>query len=95
LFGVESNCLAIEPLSRPSSAASGKHQPVGLQQGFLLPERLLPVLRDRRRRNAAEEDSGHDATFAKAAHSLPKPELPALDQPLRSRWSPASAAPAS
>ncbi len=67
--GVQVELRARSSRSRPSSAASGDHRPVELQQGFLLPQRLLPVLRHGARRQ--------DASKARAS--------PARRDPLRRR----------
>ena len=57
------------------------HQPVDLQQGLFLPEGLLPVLRHRRRRQAAPPRAGHLATLGDIG-DLPEPvSLPSLERP--------------
>ena len=47
--GVKSNCVAVLPLG-DRARHQARNRPVRLQQGLLLPQRLLPELRDRARR---------------------------------------------
>ena len=51
--GRVSNCMAIEPLG-DGIRAQAAHQPIELQQGFLLHRWLLPELRDRSWRTLAQ-----------------------------------------
>ena len=50
--GVKSNCVAVVAAG-DRARHQARHRPVGLQQGFLLPQRLLPELRHRARRQGA------------------------------------------
>ena len=57
-------------------------RPVGLQQGLLLPQGLLPELRHRRGGRAAARAAGTSSVALRAVFPvLPAPELPALDRP--------------
>ena len=51
--GVKSNCVSVQPLA-DRMGPQAHHRPVELQQGLLLREGLLPVLRHRARREAEE-----------------------------------------
>ena len=51
--GVQSNCLSVEPVET-DARAQAPHRSVVVQQGLFLRERLLPELRDGRRRQAEE-----------------------------------------
>ena len=51
-------------------------QPVHLQQGFFLPERLLPEFCHCRRRDAAQEDRRRTSTCWRALPRWPNPNLP-------------------
>ena len=80
--GVKSNCVAVVA-ARDRARHQARHRPVGLQQGLLLPQRLLPELRDGARRQGAEGARSRvgDSGVASMLASLPEPKLPALDQP--------------
>ena len=54
---VQSNCVAVQPLET-EFGAQAPDRPVELQQGLLLREGLLPVLRDGARRQGQEGDAG-------------------------------------
>ena len=64
--GVKSNCVAVAA-ARDRARHQARHRPVGLQQGFLLPQRLLPELRDRARRQGEEGAGSLSATAASPA----------------------------
>ena len=71
--------------------AQAHHQSVDLQQGLFLPEGLLPVLRHRRRRQAAPPRAGRVSAISAICRS--RPRGPRWSGPTTSR-SAASAAPA-
>ena len=70
------------PAGRDAIRPQAPDRPVGLQQGLFLPQGLLPELRHRRRRRAAQ---GHQSARLPGDGAvfpvLPEPALPALDRP--------------
>jgi hypothetical protein len=81
---VQSNCIAVLPLET-ELRAQARDRPVGLQQGLLLREGLLPELRHRARRQAAQAarrgDAERLATAPPARAAVAAASRPALQHP--------------
>ena len=75
--GVKSNCVAVVAAG-DRARHQARHRPVGVQQGFLLPQRLLPELRHGARRQGEEGRASRvgDSGIASMLASLPEPKLP-------------------
>jgi indolepyruvate ferredoxin oxidoreductase len=69
----QSNCVSIVPVET-ELGPQARHRPVVLQQGLLLRERLLPVLRDG---GGREDPQVRDRPRSTCGH-LPEPDLPAI-----------------
>ena len=87
---VQSNCISVEPLET-ETGAQAHHQSIDLQQGLFLRQGLLPVLRHRRRRQAAPPRAGRISAISAICRS--RRRGPRWSGPITSR-SAASAAPA-
>jgi indolepyruvate ferredoxin oxidoreductase len=66
--------LRVDRAGRDRAGPQTRHRPVELQQGFQLPQGLLPVLRDGRGRALKKE-----ATAEVEIGDLPSPDLPKID----------------
>ena len=80
--GVKSNCVAVSA-ARDRARHQARHRPVGLQQGLLLPQRLLPELRHGARRQGEEGAGSRSATAASPAcwRACPSPSCRASTAP--------------
>ena len=72
--------LRVGAAARDRMGPQAHHRPVELQQGFLLPQGLLPVLRHRARREA---QAASPACLDAALPALPEPKLPTHRTDLR------------
>ena len=92
---VKSNCL-VGRAGRNRVRQQARHRPVVLQQGLLLPERLLPVLRhDRRRQRAQGQGRASPRPVPSSRRCRPRPPCRRSPTSPTACSSPASAAPAS
>ena len=75
----KSNCVSVLPVDH-RMGHQARDRPVQLQQGLFLPQRLLPELRHRRGRQAAQGQGA--GRRRRPARRCPTPDLPGLDRAL-------------